>query len=126
MKASTIIIYVGAAALAILGVTMAKTNPSQAEYEDYAVQRLTQYLRSDVCKKTQGFIESLINFKCEKVVESISPQMRGIIAGTTKQQDFLIFSVYRTDLKINSGIPSYKFETVAAFNNFYTYSAKEQ
>jgi len=126
MKASTITIYVGAAALAILGVTMAKTNPSQAEYEDYAVQRLTQYLRSDVCKKTQGFIESLINFKCEKIVESISPQMRGIIAGTTKHQDFLIFSVYRTDLKINSGLPSYKFETVAAFNNFYTYSAKEQ
>ncbi|AFY34071.1 DUF4359 domain-containing protein [Calothrix sp. PCC 7507] len=126
MKSSTILTYLGAAGLAILGVTMAVTNPKQAEYEDYAVQRLTQYLKTDVCKKTQGFIESLVNFKCEKAVESVTPQMREIIASTTKQQDFMIFSIYRTDLKLNSWIPSYKFETVAAFNNFYTYRAEEQ
>ncbi len=126
MKSSTILTYLGAAGLAILGVTMAVTNPKQAEYEDYAVQRLTQYLKTDVCKKTQGFIESLVNFKCEKAVESANPQMRQIIASTTKQHDFIIFSVYRTDLKINSWIPSYKFETVGAFNNFYIYRAEEQ
>ncbi len=140
MKPSTIVAYLGAAGLAVLGVIMAKTNPSQAEYQDYAVERLTQYLKTDVCQKTQGFIENLIQFNCEKVVDSVNPQMQGIIAvvdsvnpqmqgiiaGTTQRQDFMIFSVYRTDLKVSSLIPSYTFETVGAFNNFYTYSAKQQ
>jgi hypothetical protein len=126
MKPSTIVAYLGAAGLAVLGVMMTKTNPTEAEYQDYAVERLTQYLKADVCQKTQGFIENLIQFNCEKVVDSVNPQMRGIIAGTTQRRDFMIFSVYRTDLKVSSLIPSYTFETVGAFNNFYTYSAKQQ
>jgi hypothetical protein len=34
--------------------------------------------------------------------------------------------VYRTEFKLNSWIPSYRFETVGAFNNFYTYTAEQQ
>ncbi|WYL95043.1 MAG: DUF4359 domain-containing protein [Gloeotrichia echinulata IR180] len=126
MKALTIITYVAAAGLAALGVTMAKTNPSQAEYENYAVQRLTDYLKTDVCKKTQNIIENLIHFNCEKAVDSASPQIRPIISQTTQQQNLLFFSIYRTDLKLSDLIPSYRFETVGAFNNFYTYSAEQQ
>ena len=51
MKVSTIVAYVGVAGLAALGLVMAKTNPSQAEYEEYAVQKMTKYLKTDVCKK---------------------------------------------------------------------------
>ncbi|MCM0590376.1 MAG: DUF4359 domain-containing protein [Gloeotrichia echinulata DVL01] len=126
MKALTIITYVAAAGLAALGVTMAKTNPSQAEYENYAVQRLTDYLKTDVCKKTQNIIENLIHLNCEKAVDSASPQIRPIISQTTQQQNLLFFSIYRTDLKLSDWIPSYRFETVGAFNNFYTYSAEQQ
>ncbi|MEH2401511.1 DUF4359 domain-containing protein [Nostoc sp.] len=127
MKPLTIIAYTGAAAgLAALGVTMAKTNPSQVEYEEYAVQRLTQYLKTDVCKKTPNIIENLIRFNCDKLVDSANPQIQEIVARTTERQDYMIFSIYRTDLKINSWMPSYKFETVGAFNQFYTYTAKEE
>ena len=41
MKNLKIITYIGTAALAVVGVAMAITNPSQADYEEYAVQRLT-------------------------------------------------------------------------------------
>ncbi|MBE8991603.1 DUF4359 domain-containing protein [Nostoc sp. LEGE 12450] len=127
MKPLTIIAYTGAAAgLAALGMTMAKTNPSQVEYEEYAVQRLTEYLKTDVCKKTTNIIENLIHFNCDKLVDSANPQIQGIIARTTERQNFMIFSIYRTDLKINSWIPSYKFETVGAFDQFYTYTVEEQ
>ncbi|MCW5315028.1 DUF4359 domain-containing protein [Nostoc sp. KVJ3] len=127
MKALTIIAYTGAAAgLAALGVTMAKTNPSQVEYEEYAVQRLTKYLKTDVCKKTTNILENLIHFNCEKLVDSANPQMQEIIARTTERQNYMIFSIYRTDLKINAWMPSYKFETVGAFDQFYTYTAEEQ
>ncbi|MHC5598571.1 MAG: DUF4359 domain-containing protein [Nostoc sp.] len=127
MKPFTMIMYTGAAAgLAALGVTMAKTNPNQLEYEEYAVQRLTKYLKTDVCKKTTNIIENLIHFNCEKLVDSANPQMQEIIARTTERQNYIIFSIYRTDLKINSWMPSYRFETVGAFEQFYTYTAEEQ
>ncbi|MBD2215034.1 DUF4359 domain-containing protein [Nostoc linckia FACHB-104] len=126
MKSTTIIAYLAAAGLAVLGIAMASTNPNQTQYEDYASERLSQYLKTDVCKKTQGILQNLINFNCEKTVDSFNPQMRGIIAGTTERQDFLLFSIYRTNLKLNSVIPSYSFQTVGAFNSFYTYSAQQQ
>lgn len=127
MKVLTIITYVGAAGLATaFGVTMAKTNPSQTEYEGYAAQRLTQYLKDDVCKKTTPLIEKLLHSKCDKLVDSANPQIRQILSATTQRQDFILFSVYYTDLKVSSWIPAYKFETVGAFNNFYTYKAEEQ
>ncbi|MEH2375245.1 DUF4359 domain-containing protein [Nostoc sp.] len=127
MKPLTIIAYTGAAAgLAALGVTMAKTNPSHVEYEEYAVQRLTKYLKTDVCKKSTNFIENLIHFNCDKLVDSANPQIQEIIARTTERQNYIIFSIYRTDLKINSWIPSYKFETVGALDQFYTYTAEKQ
>lgn len=127
MKPLTIIAYTGAAAgLAALGVAMAKTNPSQVEYEEYAVQRLTEYLKTDVCKKTTNLIENLIRFNCDKLVDSANPQIQEILARTTERQNYIIFSIYRTNLKINSWIPSYKFETVGAFDQFYTYTAEKE
>ncbi|AFZ57375.1 DUF4359 domain-containing protein [Anabaena cylindrica FACHB-243] len=126
MKVWTIITSVGAAGIAVLGVTMAKTNPQQAEYEEYAVQRLTTYLKTDVCKKTPNFLQNLIQFNCDKLIESVNPQMRDIIASTTKRQNYIVFSVYSTELKLDNLLPNYKFETVGALDNFYTYKAEQQ
>ncbi|MBD2387673.1 DUF4359 domain-containing protein [Cylindrospermum sp. FACHB-282] len=126
MKALTIITYVGAAGLAALAITMAQTNPDQPKYEEYAVQGLTKYLKSDVCKKTPNLLENLIKINCNKLVDSANPQIRELIAATTVRQNYMIFSVYSTDLKLNSWIPSYRFETVGAFGNFYTYSSEQQ
>ncbi|WP_017316940.1 DUF4359 domain-containing protein [Mastigocladopsis repens] len=126
MRALTIITCVGVVGVAVLGMAMANTNPSQAKYEDYAVQRLTEYLKSNVCEKTSNPLENLIKWNCSKFVEAANPQMREIISIRTQKQDFIIFSVYRTDLKLSHLIPSYKFETVGALENFYTYSAEKQ
>lgn len=128
MKALTIVACVGAAGLAILGAAMAVTNPQEAKYEEYAVKRLTEYLKTDVCKKTPGFglLGKLGDFDCDRLVDSANPQIREIIANTTERQNYLIFSVYRTEIKIDSLLPGYKFETVGAFDNFYTYTAEEK
>ncbi|MBK1988558.1 DUF4359 domain-containing protein [Sphaerospermopsis aphanizomenoides BCCUSP55] len=126
MKAWTIIASVGVAGTAVLGVTMAKTNPPQAEYEEFAVQKLTTYLKTDFCKKTPNFLQNIIGFDCEKLVDSTSPQIRDIVVSTTKRQNYIVFSVYTTDLKIDNLIPGYKFATIGAFNNFYTYKAEQQ
>jgi hypothetical protein len=138
MKALTIMAYVGVFGLAAFGVAMAKTNPSQVEYEEYAARRLTEYLNTNVCKKTPKFIENVIQFNCRQVVDSAQPRLREIIADSTVRQDFIVFSIYRTDLNVNSLIPAlrldsilpstpgYQFETLGAFNQFYTYKAEQQ
>ncbi|BAZ70064.1 hypothetical protein NIES4106_48500 [Fischerella sp. NIES-4106] len=130
--------YVGVFGLAALGVVMTQTNPNQVEYEDYAAQRLTEYLNTNVCKKTPKFLENVIKFNCRQVVNSAQPQIREIIAESTERQDFIVFSIYRTDLNVNSLIPAlrvdsvlpstpgYKFETLGAFDQFYTYKAEQQ
>lgn len=126
MKSLRIITYIGAAALAGLGVAMAVTNPSHAAYEEYAVQRLTEYLKNEVCTKVPKAFENFLQRNCTVLVDSNRPQMQQIITESTQRQNFIFFSIYRTDLSVNQFIPSYHFETVGVFQNFYTYAAERQ
>jgi hypothetical protein len=126
MKPLTLIICVGTASVTVLGAIMAKTNPNQDAYEKYAVQKLTTYLKTDVCKKTPSFLEKLIKVNCEQMLESATPHIKELITTTTNRQDYIIFSIYRTEIKLDSWIPGYKFETVAALDQFYTYNAEEK
>ncbi|MGB3653428.1 MAG: DUF4359 domain-containing protein [Rivularia sp. (in: cyanobacteria)] len=126
MKIVSIVAYAGTAALVALGVAMASTNPSRIEYEEYATLRLSRYLKEQGCSKTPNILDNLIKFNCAKLIDSASPQIKQVINASTKKQDYLLFSVYSTDLQINSLIPSYKFETVAALDNFFTYKAEKE
>lgn len=126
MKIVSIVACTGAAALVALGVGMATTKPSRAEYEEYATQRLSEYIKEQGCSKTTNIFSNFIKFNCAEIVDSASPQIKQIINASTEKHDYLIFSVYHTNLKINSLIPSYKFETVGALDNFFTYKAKRE
>ena len=126
MKVVSIAAYAGVAALIALGVAMVGTNPSRAEYEEYATQRLSGYLKEQGCSKTPSLLDNLIKFNCAKFIDSASPQIKQIIKASTQKQDYLLFSVYRTELQINSLIPSYKFETVGAWDNFFIYKAEKE
>ena len=105
---------------------MATTNPSQAAYEKYAVQRLTVYLKTDACTKIPKVVEIFLQRNCPVLVDSNQPKIQQIVSESTQRQNFIFFSVYRTDLAISPLIPYYHFETVGVFKNFYTYTAKKQ
>lgn len=126
MKLVSIVACAGAAVLVTLGVAMAGTNPSKTEYEEYAAQRLSEYLKEQGCSKTPNLLDSLIKFNCTELIDSATPQIKQIVKASTKKHDYLIFSVYHTELQINSLIPSYKFETVGALDNFFTYKAQKK
>ncbi|MDJ0735931.1 MAG: DUF4359 domain-containing protein [Nostocaceae cyanobacterium] len=126
MKPSNIITCMAVTGLVVLGAVMAKTNPSQAEYEEYAAQELTGYFKKNVCNQTPNILANLIKVNCERLVDEANPQMRQILKATTQRQDFLFLSIYRTDFKLNPWIPGYKFETVGAFDKFYTYKLEKK
>ncbi|MGB3636949.1 MAG: DUF4359 domain-containing protein [Rivularia sp. (in: cyanobacteria)] len=126
MKVVSIAAYAGAAALIALGVAMVGTNPSRVEYEEYATQRLGEYLKEQGCSKTPNLLDNLIKFNCAKLIDSASPQIKQIVKASSQQHDYFLFSVYHTELQISPFIPSYKFETVAALDNFFTYKAEKK
>ena len=112
--------------MSVLGVAMAVANPSQPAYEEYAVQQLTEYLKNDVCTKAPKAFENFLQRNCTVLVDSSRPKMQQIVSESTQRYNFIFFSVYSTDLAVSPVIPSYHFETVGAFQNFYTYAAQKQ
>ena len=125
MKIIIIIAVASSAILAGLGGALATTNPSQAEYEQYAMQQLTEYLKERACKKVPSFIENLLKQNCAAMVDKNQSSLRQLVVQSTHRQDLVILSLYRTDFKVNPLVPGYKFETVGILNHFYTYSAEK-
>ncbi|MEM6401498.1 MAG: DUF4359 domain-containing protein [Cyanobacteria bacterium P01_D01_bin.116] len=126
MKVVSIAACAGVAALVALGVAMTGTNPSRAEYEEYATEKLSEYIKEQGCSKTANILDNLIKSNCTKLVDSGSPQIKQIINASTQKHDYVLFSVYHTEIQIAPFIPSYKFETVGALDNFFTYKAQKQ
>ncbi|PSB29683.1 DUF4359 domain-containing protein [Chlorogloea sp. CCALA 695] len=112
--------------LAGLGIAMATTNPDSSTYEEYAAEQLTTYLKEDVCSQVPKAFEALVQDSCASLIDSNRPQIKQIIVRSTQRQNFIFFSIYRTNLSISSVVPLYRFQTVGVMQNFYTYSAKSQ
>ena len=133
MKSLSIVTYIGAATLAaLLGVAMATTNPSQSAYEEYAVQHLAAYLKHNACPRVPKFVERLLKHTCREEVDINRPQLQQLVSESTERQDFIFFSIYRTDLSFRrispllTFLPSYHAETLGAFQKFYVYSSQER
>lgn len=109
------------------GGVMAVTNPGQVAYEQYAASELTTYLKEDVCMQIEGLgdFQGVLRSQCKNLVDTGRPQLRQVIAQTTKRQNFLLFSIYQTELLLPSPVPSYQFETIGVLQNFYIYHAYE-
>lgn len=127
MKGLQVVAVIGGVAFAGLGLSMALTNPSPADYEDYAVGKLSLYLKEKVCSEVPKVLNNdFLQNQCISLVDVSNPRIHQIINQSTERQNFLFFSIYKTDLSVNSLLPSYHFETVAAFQTFYVYQAQKQ
>ena len=124
MKYLNILKSIGIAALAGLGTVMAIANPSQSEYEEYAIAQLTTHLKENVCPQAPKDFNRFLQRQCKTLVDSGRPQLQRLIAENTDQHNFIFFSIYRTDLSISPLLPGYHFATVAVFQKFYTYESE--
>ncbi|MGF1479473.1 MAG: DUF4359 domain-containing protein [Cyanophyceae cyanobacterium] len=117
------LIRAGAGSLLIaLGATMAVTNPGKADYVDYATEELVNYLQ-DYCREASGPLEFLKPY-CQTLVDSNRPQIKQLIAQKTQRQNFLLFSIYQTELAIAAPLPGYHVEVLAIFHTFYIYEVE--
>ncbi|MFH7031047.1 MAG: DUF4359 domain-containing protein [Heteroscytonema crispum UTEX LB 1556] len=113
-----------AIALVALGTVMLLTNPSKADYTDYAYNTLKTQIQGAICQRPQlpeslrGAAAVAGNF-CKNVIATGVVVTRGdiknIIENTTSRQNLLVLSLYTTD------ISGYTVRSVGAFGNFLTY-----
>ncbi|MDX2214691.1 MAG: DUF4359 domain-containing protein [Oculatellaceae cyanobacterium bins.114] len=129
MKGLTIGAYLVGAALVGVGVAMALTNPGQAAYDEYATEQLTQYLKDNACTQAPSLFGNRLQEQCGELLDDNQSKVRQFISRNTERQNFLILSVYKTDLAIaelGPLLPSYHFETIGVFQQFYIYKAAKQ
>jgi hypothetical protein len=123
-------LYLFGMAIVGLGAAMAITNPSQANYEAFATQKLTQYLQENTCAEAGD----LLRESCNKLVLENQSEIQDIIAANTQRDNFWLLSLYKTELSVGqllpsflSGlVPSYHFETVGLFSSFHVVEARKQ
>lgn len=126
MKKRNLLIYAIAAVLTTVGIGMAASNPAPEAYDDYATEQLTLYLKDNACTQAPNVLGDFLQAQCAAILDDNQEQLRRLIADNTDRQNWLLLSVYKTDLSISDLLPSYHFETIGVFGNLYTYKAEQR
>jgi hypothetical protein len=106
MKLQTILI--GAAL--VIGVATF-SNPSKERYITIATEQFSESGKTSICAGEN--IPIAAQQSCKFVIAQGRDVIKSIIENSTKQQNFVLFSLYETDL------PNKKVTTIAAFGNFF-------
>ncbi|NJK99022.1 MAG: DUF4359 domain-containing protein [Spirulinaceae cyanobacterium RM2_2_10] len=128
MKAWQVIAGSSSAILIVLGGGLIVTNPSQHDYEEYAVQQLSHYLRQSVCNQLPEEFQHL-GSECrslgQTLIDTGRPQLEQLIFEQTERQNYVLFSTYRTRLAFSTLTPIYEFQTVGILQHFYIYDIRQ-
>lgn len=113
--------------LALLGIFtlcgLALTNPDRDAYENYAVDLVGQ-LGREQCDRAPGGFGVVLQGPCQAAIESFKPKLRPLLAATSRRQNFLVFSLYKSELSIPSVNLNLSMESIGICNNFFTYKAQ--
>jgi hypothetical protein len=134
MKNWNIAQSLGTAIVTGILVSLAVSNPSQSEYEDYATVQLTEYLQKNVCPQAPKIWGKSLKRECKRLVDSNQSEIKDLISQTTERYNFILFSIYKTELSITKVspflpsdlLPSYHFGTLAFGQKFYIYQAEQK
>jgi hypothetical protein len=104
MKLQVILIGV----VVIAGV-MAVSNPSKERYIDYATEQFSESGKTSICG---GDVPIAAQQSCKFLISQGKGVIKKLVENSTKQQNFVVFSLYETDM------PNKKYSTIAVFGNF--------
>ena len=86
MKFRKLIIGVGGIGLLGFSVIMALTNPTPRDYEAYATEELTSYLKENVCPQVSQQLQGLLESYCKSLVDTGQPHLHQLIVQQTTRQ----------------------------------------
>jgi hypothetical protein len=114
----------GTILIGLLGI-MSLTNPGQKGYQQYANETLNIYLKEKVCLDASLQLGQWLQGQCHYLVDTASPHLAQTIARQTTRTNFILFSIYQSDLPLPDPLADYHLETIGLLGNFYTYQADE-
>ncbi|MCP9941656.1 DUF4359 domain-containing protein [Cyanobium sp. ATX 6E8] len=84
---------------ALAGAGLAITNPSAADFQAYAAERLVDEISEEVC--TDGGLPLLMRLgiqNCEELVLAQRTPLAALVAGHTRRHNLGVLSLYRSDI----------------------------
>ncbi|QDZ40216.1 DUF4359 domain-containing protein [Euhalothece natronophila Z-M001] len=106
-----------------MGNIMAITNPSRQDYQTYAARQTISYLQNNACTKLPDTLSGFLHEQCSDLVKEGKPYFKQAINVSTRQHNYLLFTVYETEVSLNNRLPSYSSKTVGFMSVFWTYEA---
>lgn len=116
-------------------VVLGVTNPSMNDYAGFATERALTYLEQDACTKKLPLIGNSFQDECVRTVKT--PDFREnvyqLMLENTDRQNYGLFSLYKTDLSVqsiipflpNQVLPRYQAESIGILKLFRTYKTQE-
>ncbi|GAB4226282.1 MAG: hypothetical protein Kow0049_05150 [Stanieria sp.] len=108
-----------------IGVIMVATNPDHASYQEFAADTLNVYLKEQICTQVSYQLGNFLQSHCLSLVDTTRPHLAKIVAQNTQRYNFILFSIYQTDLSVSSALPEYNVSTIGVLENFYIYQAEQ-
>lgn len=99
--------------IAVVAVGMAISNPSKDRYIEYATDHFSETGKTSICAGDN--IPIAAQQSCKFLISQGKGVIKGLVTNSTKQQNFVLFSIYETDL------PNKKVTTIAALGNFFMF-----
>jgi Domain of unknown function (DUF4359) len=103
-----------------LGGLMVLTNPSRSAYESYAVDRIGE-LAKDKCDHAPDGLGVFIQGPCRAAIEAYKPELRILLAAATSRQNWVLFSIYRSNMMVPIVNLPVRVESIGIFDRFFTY-----
>jgi hypothetical protein len=98
-------------AVVVIGV-MAVSNPSKERYIEYATEQFSETGKTSICT---GDLPVAAQQSCKFLISQGKGVIKTLVENSTKQQNFVVFSLYATEM------PNRKITTIAAFGNFFMF-----
>ena len=97
---------------AVVAGVMVFSNPSTESYVNYATEQFSETGKNSFCS---GEMPVAAQQSCKFVLSQGKGVVKSLVENSTKQENFVLFSLYTTDL------PNRKMTTLGAFGNFYMF-----
>lgn len=120
---------IAAITITALSGALFATNPTEADYADYAAQTLSDEVQDFLCRPDNAGsippistrIDRAISGLCERTIGSLlsSEEVQEVLLTNTERKNRFLFSTYETTF------PDRTYKTIGAFGQFYSYDVEK-
>jgi len=100
---------------------MALTNPQRSAYKTYAARQASLYLQKNACSQAPQTFGDFLQNQCVNLAEFSQPYLKPVVNLSTRQHNYVFFSIYETQVSLHQNLPAYNAKTIGFLNLFWTY-----